>query len=117
MDECIEKEGVLNIVTENNMGEDILLHITIIKPRRDMTYHELGLHVWNWPYLCVHQIHEGSIFEHMPIREMDQIRAINDIDCSKMREREFATVVVEELGMELTITLVRRKHRYTGSFK
>ena len=25
---------------------------------------------------------------------MDQIRAINDIDCSKMREREFATVVL-----------------------
>ena len=47
----------------------------------------------------------------------DQIRAINDIDCSKMKEREFATVVVEELGVELTITLVRRKHRYTGSFK
>ena len=85
MDECIEKEGVLNIVTENNMGGDILLHITIIKPRRDMTYHELGLLVWNWPYLCVHQINEGSIFEHTPIREMDQIRAINDIDCSKMR--------------------------------
>mmetsp|Transcript_11144 Transcript_11144/g.18370 ORF Transcript_11144/g.18370 Transcript_11144/m.18370 type:complete len:344 (+) Transcript_11144:139-1170(+) len=116
MDECIEKEGVLNIVTENPMGEDILLHITIIKPRRDMTYHDLGLIVWNWPYLCVHQINEGSIFEHTPIREMDQIMAINDIDCSKMREREFATVV-EGLGMELTITLVRRKHRYTGSFK
>ena len=109
-------EGILNIITENPHGDDIILHITVIKPRRDMDYTELGLVVWNWPYLCVHQVKEGSIFEHTPIREMDQITAINDIDCSKMREGGFAQCVAE-LPVELTISLVRRKHRYSGSFK
>ena len=79
MDECIEREGVLNIVTENTSGDDIFIHVTVIKPKRDMTYDELGLVVWNWPYLCVRQINEGSIFEHTPVREMDQIAAVNDI--------------------------------------
>ena len=116
MNECVEKEGVLNIVTENPNGDDILINVTVIKPRREMNYNELGLIVWNWPYLCVRQVNEGSIFEHTPIQEMDQIAAINDIDCSKMRTRAFAKCV-SELPTELTITLIRRKHRYTGSFK
>eukprot|EP00984_Skeletonema_dohrnii_P001639 scaffold527_cov133-Skeletonema_dohrnii-CCMP3373.AAC.2 len=116
MNECVEEEGVLNIVTENPHGEDVLINVTVIKPRRDMNYNELGLVVWNWPYLCVRQINEGSIFEHTPIQEMDQIAAINDIDCSKMRTKAFAQCVLE-LPVELTITLIRRKHRYTGSFK
>lgn len=116
MNECLEKDGVLNIVTENPHGDDILIHVTIIKPRHDMNYDELGLVVWNWPYLCVRQINEGSIFRHTPIQEMDQIAAINDIDCSKMRTKAFAQCV-GELPTEITITLIRRKHRYTGSFK
>lgn len=116
MTECMETEGVLNVVTENPGGDDILINVTIIKPRRDMTYDELGLVVWNWPYLCVRQIREGSIFEHTPVRETDQIAAVNDIDCGKMRPGAFAKCV-EELPTELTITLIRRKHRYTGSFK
>jgi len=116
MYECLEEEGVLNIVTENPHGDDILINVTVIKPRRDMNYEELGLVVWNWPYLCVRQISEGSIFQHTPIQEMDQIAAINDIDCSKMRTKAFAQCV-SELPTELTITLIRRKHRYTGSFK
>jgi hypothetical protein len=116
MNECLEKDGVLNIVTENPHGDDILIHVTIIKPRHDMNYDELGLVVWNWPYLCVRQINEGSIFQRTPIQEMDQIAAINDIDCSKMRTKAFAQCV-GELPTEITITLIRRKHRYTGSFK
>ncbi|KAL7450071.1 hypothetical protein ACHAWC_002062 [Mediolabrus comicus] len=116
MNDCLEKDGVLNVVTENPNGDDILINVTVIKPRRSMNYEDLGLIVWNWPYLCVRQINEGSIFEHTPVQETDQIVAINDIDCSKMRTRAFATCV-EELPTELTITLIRRKHRYTGSFK
>lgn len=116
MNECLKKDGVLNVVTENPNGDDILINVTVIKPRRSMNYEELGLIVWNWPYLCVRQINEGSIFEYTPVQETDQIVAINDIDCSKMRTRAFATCV-EELPTELTITLIRRKHRYTGSFK
>jgi type II secretory pathway component PulC len=116
MNDCLTKDGVLNVVTENPNGDDILINVTVIKPRRSMNYEDLGLIVWNWPYLCVRQINEGSIFEHTPVQETDQIVAINDIDCSKMRTRAFATCV-EELPTELTITLIRRKHRYTGSFK
>jgi len=116
MNDCLTKDGVLNVVTENPNGDDILINVTVIKPRRTMNYEDLGLIVWNWPYLCVRQINEGSIFEHTPVQETDQIVAINDFDCSKMRTRSFSTCV-EELPTELTITLIRRKHRYTGSFK
>jgi hypothetical protein len=94
---------------------DILIDITVIKPRPEMNYKELGLDVWNWPYLCVRQINPGSIFEHTPIQETDQIAAINDIDCSKMRAKEFATCV-SDLPKEITITMIRRKHRYTASY-
>ena len=115
MNDCLEKDGVLNVVTENPSGDDILINVTVIKPRRTMNYEDLGLVVWNWPYLCVRQINKGSIFEHTPVQETDEILAINDIDCSKMRTGTFATCV-EKLPTELTITLIRRKHRYTGSF-
>ena len=96
-------------------GQDIVINVTVIKPRPNMTYEELGLIVWNWPYLCVREIKEGSIFEHTAIKEMDQIEAINDIDCTKMREQAFARCA-SELPTEITITLIRRKHRYSGSY-
>lgn len=115
MKDCLETEGVLNVTTENPNGDDIVVNVTVIKPRPDMTYEDLGLLVWNWPYLCVREVKPESIFEHTAIRETDQIAAINDIDCSKMREKAFAQCV-NELPTEITITLIRRKHRYTGSF-
>ena len=80
-----------------------------------MTYEELGLVVWNWPHLCVREIKKDSIFQHTAVRETDQIAAINDIDCGKMKEKGFAKCVLE-LPTEITITLIRRKHRYTGSY-
>ena len=80
-----------------------------------MNYEELGLLVWNWPFLCVRQIKDNSIFRHTAIQEQDQVAAINDIDCSRMKEEAFAKCVLE-LPMEITITLIRRKHRYTGSY-
>ena len=80
-----------------------------------MTYEDLGLIVWNWPHLCVREIKEGSIFKHTALKETDQIAAINDIDCSKMREKAFARCV-RELPTEITISCIRRKHRYTGSY-
>ena len=79
-----------------------------------MTYEELGLVVWNWPHLCVREIKKDSIFQHTAVRETDQIAAINDIDCGKMKEKGFAKCVLELT--EITITLIRRKHRYTGSY-
>jgi len=115
MKQCLEEEGVLFVTTENPLGTDIILNVTVIKPKPQMTYEDLGLVVWNWPYLCVREIKKGSIFEHTALQETDQIAAINDIDCSKMKERSFVRCV-NELPTEITITLVRRKHRYTGSY-
>ena len=80
-----------------------------------MTYERLGLEVWNWPYLCVRAVKENSIFEHTPIQYNDQIVAINDIDCERMKEKGFAKCITE-LPMEITLTLIRKKHRLNGSF-
>ena len=96
-------------------GQDIIVNVTVIKPKADMSYEDMGLVVWNWPYLCVREIKDESIFKHTAIQEQDQISAINDIDCSRMREQAFARCV-SQLPTEITITLVRRKHRYTGSY-
>ena len=115
MRQCLEEEGVLFVTTENPLGADIILNVTVIKPKPQMTYEDLGLVVWNWPYLCVREIKKGSIFEHTALQETDQIAAINDIDCSRMKERSFVRCV-NELPTEITITHVRRKHRYTGSY-
>ncbi|KAL3797263.1 hypothetical protein HJC23_004555 [Cyclotella cryptica] len=112
---CLENDGVLFVTTENPEGKDILINITIIKPKPEMTYQDLGLIVWNWPLLVVREIKENSIFQHTALRETDQIAAINDIDCSRMKEKEFA-VCVGELEREITLTVLRRKHRYTGSY-
>jgi len=80
-----------------------------------MTYDDLGLIVWNWPFLCVREVKRGSIFSRTAVKEADQIASINDIDCSKMNEEKFARCV-STLPTEITITLIRRKHRYTGSY-
>lgn len=112
--DCKKKD--LNwLINANIHFADILIDITVIKPRPEMTYDELGLDVWNWPYLCVRKINKSSIFEHTPIQETDQIAAINDIDCSKMRAKEFARCV-SELPKEITVTVIRRRHRYTASY-
>eukprot|EP00581_Thalassiosira_minuscula_P016223 CAMPEP_0183735696 /NCGR_PEP_ID=MMETSP0737-20130205/47409_1 /TAXON_ID=385413 /ORGANISM="Thalassiosira miniscula, Strain CCMP1093" /LENGTH=324 /DNA_ID=CAMNT_0025969521 /DNA_START=255 /DNA_END=1229 /DNA_ORIENTATION=+ len=115
MKQCLETDGVLHVSTESPHGKDNIINVTVIKPRPGMTYEDLGLVVWNWPFLCVRAIKEDSIFQHTAVKETDQIAAINDIDCTNMRENAFATCV-SELGMEITITLIRRKHRYTGSY-
>ncbi|EJK46766.1 hypothetical protein THAOC_34548 [Thalassiosira oceanica] len=115
MRSCLEDDGVLNVTTEDPHGQDILINVTVIKPRPAMSYEDLGLVVWNWPFLCVKEIKDDSIFQHTALKETDQIAAINDIDCQKMREKAFAKCV-RELPTEITITVIRRKHRYTGSF-
>ena len=96
-------------------GQDTIVNVTVIKPRPDMTYEELGLRVWNWPFLCVREIKDDSMFQHTDLKENDQILAINDIDCTRLREKTFARCA-SELPTEITLTLIRRKHRYTGSF-
>lgn len=115
MRQCLETEGVLHVTTENPLGKDIIVNVTVIKPRPDMKYDDLGLIVWNWPFLCVREVKEGSIFRHTAVQVTDQIAAINDIDCNGMNEEKFARCV-SALPTEITITLIRRKHRYTGSY-
>lgn len=107
--------GLSSTTLKTSEGDDIVINVTVIKPRPEMTYDDLGLVVWNWPYLCVKEVREGSIFKHTAVQETDQIAAINDIDCSKMREKAFARCA-SELPAEITITLIRRRHRYTGSY-
>ena len=97
-------------------GQDIVINVTVIKPRAEMSYEEMGLVVWNWPMLCVREIKKESIFVHTALQETDHIAAINDIDCSRMTEKGFAKCV-KDLPTEITITVIRRKHRYTGSYR
>ena len=41
-------------------GKDIVVNVTVIKPRPDMTYEDLGLVVWNWPFLCVREVKDSQ---------------------------------------------------------
>ncbi len=116
MRHILHESGVLHIIAQNPNGNDTDINVTIIRPRPNMGYCDLGLEVWNWPYLCVRAIKPGSIFKHTCINEGDEITAINDIDCTKLRAKDFAKCVDELPGMEITISLIRRKHRATMSF-
>mmetsp|Transcript_26324 Transcript_26324/g.54955 ORF Transcript_26324/g.54955 Transcript_26324/m.54955 type:complete len:422 (-) Transcript_26324:269-1534(-) len=116
MHHILHETGVLHIVAENPSGNDTDINVTIIRPRPNMGYRDLGLEVWNWPYLCVRAIKPDSIFQYTCINEGDEISAINDIDCTKLRDKEFAKCVDELPGIEITISLIRRKHRATMSF-
>ena len=61
MDECLENEGFLSIAVGNDEGDDILVQVTVIKPRPDMTYEEMGMVVWKWGVLCIKEIAKDSV--------------------------------------------------------
>lgn len=116
METCLERDGYLSIVTENKeMGDDILIQATIIKPKPNMKFKDMGMEVWWWGYLCVRGIEEGSIFEPTVLRETDHIVAVNDISCREMRPDAFATAI-DRLDSDITITVLRRKQRWGGKF-
>ena len=80
MKEVLENDGYLSITTANKeLGDDILVQATIIKPRPNMTYEELGLVVWYWGYLCVKSIKKDSIFKWTAVKPVDHIVSINNI--------------------------------------
>jgi len=117
MDKCLEDEGVLSIAVGNDIGDDILIQVTVIKPRADMTYNEMGLTVWDWSGLCIREIEKDSIFSHTVLKESDYIETINDIAISKttVTPEEFAHIV-NNLPLEITIVVKRPKQRWTGRF-
>ena len=120
-------DGMLSLTTGSNSNEvkvdDILIEVTVIKPRPDMTYEELGISVWYWGYLCVRKIEKDSIFKHTILKSNDHIVAINDIQCTSsstntdncMSEEQFAHII-NELPLDITLTILRRKQRITGRF-
>jgi hypothetical protein len=118
MTQSMEKEGVLSIATANKeFGDDVLVQSTIIKPRPDMTYEEMGMEVWFWGVLCIHKIKKGSPFSFTVLRETDHILSINDIKCDKLIKPEQFAEIVNTLTFDVTITVLRRKQRWTGAFK
>ena len=61
LDECWKEDGYLSVAVGNEEGDDILVQVTVIKPRPDMTYEDLGMVVWKWGVLCIHQINKDSV--------------------------------------------------------
>lgn len=117
MQDCLDRDGVLSVATKNREDDtsDILVHATIVKPRPNMTYKELGMVVWVWGYLCIKEIDKNSIFHHTVLKETDNIVLINEITCDDMTAEQFARVITA-LPREVTITVLRRKERVTGKF-
>lgn len=117
MAHCLDREGYLSVAVKNKEEgvDDILIQATIIKPRPNMTYTELGLVVWVWGYLCIKSISKVSIFKRTILKETDHITAINDISCENMTPEQFAHVITR-LPFDVTLTILRRKERATGKF-
>jgi hypothetical protein len=117
METCIERDGYLSIVTENKeSGDDILIQATVIKPRPNMRFKDMGIEVWHWGYLCIRHIDKGSIFEPTVLRSNDHIVSVNNINCSELRPDAFATVMDRLGSSDITITVLRRKQRWGGKF-
>eukprot|EP00934_Nitzschia_sp_Nitz4_P001930 Nitzschia sp. Nitz4//scaffold39_size137210//34410//35183//NITZ4_003193-RA/size137210-processed-gene-0.56-mRNA-1//-1//CDS//3329550365//1930//frame0 len=116
MKEALEKDGILSISTANkNLGNDILVQATIIKPSEETKFEDMGMVVWFWGYLCVREIDPEGFFSHTVLRPTDHIVSINDIECENLRPAQFATIF-DGLEREVTITVLRRKQRWGGSF-
>jgi hypothetical protein len=117
MEHCFENEGVLSVVTANKdlNADDILVHATILKPRPSMTYEQLGMVVWNWPMLCIKSIDKNSIFKHSVLTSTDHIVSVNDIECGDLKPPQFKEII-DALPLEITITVLRRKQRWSGKF-
>lgn len=116
MNWCLENEGVLSVATTNKeLGDDILIQATIIKSSPDMKYENMGMEVWFWGYLCIRKIEKDSVFSHTVLRDTDHVISINDIQCDRLRPKQFAEIL-DSLPFEVTITVLRRKQRWGGKF-
>lgn len=117
IDASIRNEQVLSIAVGNDMGDDILVQATIIKPRPEMTCEEMGLTVWLWGPLCVKSIEKNSFFSNSVLKEADEIVSVNDIDCwgTKVGPEGFCHIV-DQLPRDVTIIVKRGKQRWTGKF-
>mmetsp|Transcript_19907 Transcript_19907/g.25637 ORF Transcript_19907/g.25637 Transcript_19907/m.25637 type:complete len:244 (-) Transcript_19907:200-931(-) len=110
-----EEDGCLYISVGNETGADNLVHATIIKPKPNMTYEEMGMTVWIWGVLCIKEISKQSIFACTVLKDTDHIISVNDISCKDMQPAEFAHVI-EQLPMEIQIVVKRGKPRWFGGF-
>lgn len=115
MHKALRKDGYLSVSVENPEGADTLLQATVIKPRPNMTYEEMGMVVWYWGYLCIKSISKDSIFYLTVLKDTDHITSINDIETENMTAEGFAHVM-STLDHQVTITVLRRKQRSTGNF-
>jgi hypothetical protein len=116
MNQCLEQEGFLSVAVENKeLGDDILVQATIIKPKPNMTYEDLGMVVWLWGFLCIKSIGKDSIFKHSVLKSTDHIISINDIVCEGLTPEQFADII-QALPLDVTITVLRRKQRLSGMF-
>ena len=64
LDDCWKEDGYLSVAVGNDEGDDILIQVTVIKPRPDMSYEDLGMVVWKWGVLCIHHINKDSVSKH-----------------------------------------------------
>lgn len=115
MGTALRNDGYLSLSVENPEGSDVLMQSTVIKPRPNMTYEEMGMVVWYWAFLCIRSISKDSIFHLTVLKEGDQITAINDIETEDMKVEHFAQIM-STLDHEITITVLRRKERLSGNF-
>ena len=113
--QCWLDQGYLSVAVGNDLGRDILVQATVIKPRPDMTYKDMGMIVWIWGQLCIKSISKDSIFKHTVLKSSDHIISINDIDCERVSPEGFAHII-DELPREITIIVKRGKQRWTGKF-
>ena len=112
---CYQRDSYLHVQVLNPSGQDSLVQATVVKPKADMTYKDLGMVVWYWGVLCIKEIADDSIWSKTVLKENDHILSVNDILCDKMKEASFAHII-SELPQEITILVRRGKQRWLGGF-
>mmetsp|Transcript_2650 Transcript_2650/g.3739 ORF Transcript_2650/g.3739 Transcript_2650/m.3739 type:complete len:107 (-) Transcript_2650:169-489(-) len=106
MHQCYEDDGYLSVATANKETEyEILIEVTIIKPRSDMTYAEIGMVVWRWGFLCINSIDKESIFAHTVLKERDQVIAVNGVELNDAKPEQYAELV-NVLTFDMTLTVL-----------
>lgn len=115
MDQCLKEQGLLSVAVGNPVGEDILIQATVLKPKPEMTYEEMGVTVWFWAGLCIKSIDSKSLFKQSVLKSSDEIISVNDISCDRVTPEQFAHII-NNLPLEITIIVKRGKQRWTGKF-
>eukprot|EP00957_Ditylum_brightwellii_P096714 7365883-Ditylum_brightwellii.AAC.1 len=115
MADLIAEEGLISVVCGNDGGNDVLIQATVLKPKSDMTYEDMGLQVWYWGCLCIKSIKSGSLFKQTALSSEDHIYSINGISCDGMKPDAFAHII-SNLPDFVTIVAKRKKERWNGMF-